>query len=578
MLLPPPVPAIQVVQPVKAPLTSPEVAALLPPPIFAGGFQIEFLNAGFASPQEKDPDTDPQNAKFYSHVAYFFTYRITKANGDPVPYDDELRVKFRGFSLPDDSLAESFVHYGGSRKGVGRTVWSYEVNPRWRDVGLSWSVQALDAPPEASGRVSSTVAWKDVPIPAREGEVEPVEEVQTTLKGTRLTLQSVTRRGDSAFLRFIAQPQNEVAEYGLRPDVQTKPSPDGTRWPNGCGWSPPINEGEGNWSWDVHIDHVGERKEFDLPLSVEESSRTWRDTKKWTTVSTRLPVAPLLQLARPQKLANVSPFLEVQTPVHARVEWQDNPGSSAEELTMWVSPDKLAPGFRWWPKGISTKSAEGNTREARANFDGLQFWHFDNTPRNEGETPIRLRVWLDDNKPRPSSLDMTVDLEQAQVFDGLNRFKNIPLPPFGSSREFKAGEFEDETVALRRIVWLRDTKEVQREFDGKLGYGGGARLAMVFDYLPTSTGQREPAEVTRFDYDGVEPEEPRGATGFDLDAGANGKAQPNRLTFMLPVPLRTAKTVSLSITTREVQHSTAPPFPVLFKGLVVPPSYYETSP
>ena len=570
MLLPPPLPAIQVVQPVKAPLTSPEVAALLPPPIFAGGFKIEFLDAGFASPQEKDPDPDPQNAKFYSRVAYFFTYRITKANGAPVPYEDELRVKFRGFSLPDDSLAESFVHYGGSRKGVGRTLWSDEINPRWRDVGLSWSIQSLAAPPESSGRVSSPVTWKDVPIPAHEGEVEPVEEVQTTLKGTRFTLQSVTRRGDSAFLRFLVQPQNEVANYDLTPTVQTKPSADGTWWPNGVGWSAPVSEGGGNWVWDVHLDQVGARKEFDLPLRVEESSSTWRDAKQWTTVQTRLPVAALLKLAPPQQLTDVTPSLEVQTPVRARLEWQDDPRSNAKELTLWVSPETPAPGFRWWPKSATAKDPNDTEQEVRANYDGLQFWHFDNTPQREDETPMRLRVWLDENKPKPSSLDISVELGQAQVFDGMNRFKNIPLPPFGSSREFKAGEFEDETLALRRIVWLRDQKEVESAFNRTLNYGGGGRLALVFDYLPTSAGQIETARATRFDYDGLEPDEPKVVTGYDRDVGAKGEAQPNRLTFLLPLPLRTAKTVSLSIFTREVLHSDAPPLQITFKGLAVP--------
>lgn len=408
------------------------------------------------------------------------------------------------------------------------------VDPRWAHVPLEFELLDPAAPPAASGEFEELLLFKDVPIPAKAGEVGRVDRTLTTANGTRVILEKLAVRPEGQkgkdWINFRASEEGQVV-LGLRwepparvPDLTANLSIGigGVIDDTGKDLAAPGSLGMGQIGGDDLEEQPGQRQQTLLSGGRNTLYVSTRPAPKARTLAIRIQVQERAQSLKQEKWLRRFRFeVPLQNVPFAFTPQTARPVAVAEdrELTsvlesIGTSPNTDTNG--WYTSGRlylrdGQSNQSGNPRDKtvlrrwvieestprdkpnrESAFIGSSFWKADNTPVREGETAAEFSFF--DYNARQPSQKLTLEFKVAAESRTRHTldFANLPIPRNGQiseinqSRQLPSGA----RFILRQVGYFT-------EYQGTDSNGKPlkplTRFGLLYDYKAAAGAETKPS-------------------------------------------------------------------------------------
>lgn len=538
-------------------IAPPAVAALLPASQSFKRLNLRIVDAGFAPPSALG-DKDNEWQQQMNWPGFYLSYRIRV----PRSVRPNEMVQFTGLRGPRGILvSEQASNSGGSMMPfVGTNLFFRSVDPGWETVSAEFEVQDPNAPLHSNGKYETDASLTNIPLPVQDKTTpdKPAETkpnlVYTSPQGVKYTLTSIKFEGSGYRMQWEYEPPAgaEDLDAELQRVRIIKSSGTNNSWTNS-------NESWNKKGFEVYLWSVPkDAKTVDISFKLVETSRAWRSADAFKRVSFEIPVKKLATLAplRPQKPAT-EPIIVRGQNIEARWEterggWNDFTGS------LWIrslanSPDDTANQSSQW----LTREVKGflpNGKELERIWPSMrdEGWVFrsDYTQRSSGETASTQQISLPDGNERPESIELRYKIERARVANFAHRFENISLPAPGGKREFSPDDFSDETLALRRIQWVRSLSEIPEDKRSRFTERGRGFLLLTFDRTRIfDSNESNFSQVRIFDDKGESSK--TYYASWNSDPLSENPQSGSQWTIQMVAPYTGAKTLGIALQTSE---------------------------
>lgn len=472
------------------PLTPRVKAPFLPAPQTQKGITLRVIDAGWMSLAQMWSWESNRRPLFY------FAYNLPGASdGQPDSAGWVTSVAARGTKLlrvsgpngePVSVSSSGMMEREGGGYGATRAALS-GVRPAWKHIVAEFETLDPAAPADASGEFNSVVTFDKVPVPPQNGEKTAVaDQEKTTMRGSKIRLQSVRIEkpagGDKGrtFFDFVITPSAKVADMKVNLDLDKMRDGDENVW-NYNSW--------GSGGSEVHVDAVpGESDRFMAPsIKVRETAPSLKKRDWYRQFRVEVPVASFLQFMTPQSgalppiRAEAKAFtLEIEagnareTGTWDGVAWIKNRDAVADTSERWIVREVRG--------RAAGKTTEGSTAESEYN---RQFMRMNGAPAAADEQSNNLAMFFNE---RPEKFDLELKVEKANRLENFDWLRRVPLPAPGESLDIHDGQFETDSVCLRRVFWIQPGTELPGLSPGARASFAGANLAVVFETLPTYPG------------------------------------------------------------------------------------------
>lgn len=538
------------------PLTPRAVAPLLPPAQTQNGITLRIIDAGWMSLAQMWPQS--QNS---TRPLFYFAYTLPGASdGQPNSAGWQASVAERNTRLLQVSgpkgepvtvnssgpLEREPGIYGGTR-----TAFS-GVNPVWKFVVAEFETLDPSAARGASGEINSTLVFDKVPLPAKSGEKLAVGKTMTTARGTTVTLKTV-RVGkhfagdtDRTFFDFAVKSPPSIGDMKVELDLDSIKDENDTRWTYD-GW------GNSGFEFSVKALPPAGSKTLTVGIKIKESAPSLQKRGAYRQFRVEIPVAAFLKFKAPP--ANPpAPVLKAEgKAVSVEIERETHENTGNWGAMAWLKSripiaDKSQ---KWLVRGVKARAAGQEARGWTYQSDsGHQWMRLNGTVAapNEHSNPFIVLFGT-----RPDKFDLELRVEMARRMESSGSIRGVPLPAPGASLDIRDGQYESDSVRIRRIFWFKNPNELAGLSPDELGNFFNANLAVVVEVMPLVPGAQVEIPAYRIEDDAgltVDTRSwiPRG------DAGRAGTQNTNLRTLILPVSA-SSKTLDLWFHTLETAWS-----------------------
>lgn len=336
------------------------------------------------------------------------------------------------------------------------------VNPHWNELQIKIELENAQADwLQANGRARSSVEFKDIPLPAKPGEVKPLSQTTRGELGSTVTLKSIELRGNARSERSL--------QYVLTVDLASAQEADdltfnsrysqGT-WMNQAGQ--PLTDATMRaraveipntrttrnrqrwefWSPLARIPEAERKSSMDLALHIPEISPSRKKTENFKQFSFRLLLKDLPDYTLAPVGREIAAIVADETAL--RVEDWGQFGNQGSLLRLWTRPLKEQSRYVWlvqslrleshqqtpqkfrqafYPPGRSGWLSNGNL--ARANENSYDFWTTLPLPSNDERQSLAQQ--------RKPAAKLQVVLAEARHAAYTFLFEKLPRPAAGET-------------------------------------------------------------------------------------------------------------------------------------------------
>ncbi len=559
----PPVTSPVVTAPAEAlnALTTPEIAALLPPAQTAGGVTLQIIDGGI-----KPMDQMFRHPQAEKRPVFFFSYRLSGPPpagkndwGAARTLNDVVKIK-RLFGPQGQILSAPGLGTIGDSKswGAGQRVFVNDLDPRWEKLTAEWEILDPTAPPEANGRVTSPLVFEHLAVPAAGQEV-PINRTLQTASGASLTLEKATlekigpdKRAATNFW-YHWTPPPDVPDLKLTLDI-TKVESNGAAWQS--------NSGGGSYSGfsgSHRIDAAppADAKEMAVTFKILEVAPSLQDRKWFSRLQMTIPVAALVAKSPPIVPTTDPPTVlaEAKGPgVRIQAEVRDRSWGNGWGGWLWIKSEEAAKGTSWLVREVQGTDEKGAKLNAWTFPLGgeRQFWRADGNMAapNEYAQPV---VAVGEKKP--AQINLSLKLEKARRLEHWSVLSGLSLPPPGQTREFKDGEIEEDFLAARRLISFQNVDALPGAGDRAKWFKSKQGLALVVEVSPVFPGAELDLRALSA---GDDTGRDWGENSYWIlkgDLTQKGTENTKFYTVILPPPPKEAKSLELRFSTVETAWS-----------------------
>ena len=494
------------------PLTPHEKAPFLPAPQTQKGIMLRIIDAGWMSPAQMWPGNDGKDRPLF-----YFSYNLPgESDGIRNSAGWLTSVAQRNTRLlwvsgpngePVKEHGSGLVEREGGVFGATRVAFS-GVNPAWKSVIAEFETLDPSAPSDASGEFKSTHRFEKVPVPAKNGEkTEVIGQEVTTTHGTKIVLKSVRverKEGEkgTTYFDFSVTAPSTVGDIKVSLDSNNVKNENGDAW---------LYTSAGGGSNQVHVEATPLEGDqfFVLSINVRESAHSLQKREWYRRFRMEVPVAALLKFVSPPADPPAW-FLKTEgQAMSVEVEPEELGGGNFFGAMVWIksrvpNTDKRQ---HWLVREVKAKEGSEETRGStyEKSFD-RPFMRLNGTPSTPDEYPTPIGVPF--QKPT-ATFDLTLKVEKVHHLENFGSLKGVPLPAPGKSLEIREGQFENDSVRVKRLFWFKNGSELAGLSPESRGNFQNANLGVVVNTTPVFPGATVDIRSVRVQDD----------TGRSLDMG-----------------------------------------------------------